>query len=195
MEAADREWSWLQWAKEKLRVEVGIKTELAKEVMDKLLSRKQDFATDAVSEGIDAIAKSVGGGGGGGGDKEKWASWMEWGKEKLKQVLEKQSDSAKAQLATAIDAAHDFVESLVDEIGSGEYMQNYYLSLHFFFQYNTSSGTEQRNQCQCTFHIRIMQYIQERPCNSNAKANSQADKIDGRSKGGDEGGGSTPWAT
>lgn len=120
VEAADREWSWLQWAKEKLRVEVGIKTELAKEVMDKLFTRKQDFVTDAVAEGIDAgIAKSVGGGGGG-GDKEKWASWMEWGKEKLKQVLEKQSDSAKAQLATALDAAHDFVESLVGEIGSGE---------------------------------------------------------------------------
>lgn len=73
--------------------------------MDKLLSRKQDFVTDAVSEGIHAIAKSVGGGGGGGGHEDKWASWMEWWKEKLKQVLEKKSDSAKAQLATGLDAA------------------------------------------------------------------------------------------
>lgn len=59
----------MQWAKEKLRVEVGRKTELAKQVLDKLLSRKQDFATGAVSEGMHAIAKSVGGSGGGGGDK------------------------------------------------------------------------------------------------------------------------------
>lgn len=126
VEAADRKWSCLQWAKEKLRVEVGIKKELAKEIMDKLLSRKQDFATDAVSEGIHAIAKSVGGGGGGGGHEDKWTSWMEGWKEKLKQVLEKKSDSAKAQLATALDAAHDFVEILVDEIGSGgEYMQKF----------------------------------------------------------------------
>lgn len=109
VEAADRKWSCLQWAKEKLRVEVGIKKELAKEIMDKLLSRKQDFVTDAVSEGIHAIAKSVSGGGGrgggGGGHEDKWASWMEWWKEKLKQVLEKKSDSAKAQLATGLDAA------------------------------------------------------------------------------------------
>lgn len=52
--------------------------------------------------------------------RDKLDAWMEWGKEKMKHVVEEQSEAAKDWFSNSLDAAHDFVKSIVQEMSTGK---------------------------------------------------------------------------
>lgn len=58
----------------------------------------------------------------------KLDAWMERGKEKMKHVVEEQSEAAKDWFSNSLDAAHDFVQSIVQEMSTGN--NSVVLNLH-----------------------------------------------------------------